>query len=186
MDITPILQIITIAMTLFLGLVTYYQNKKLQHGQNIVSVTTKYRGERSEQLKDAATQLLTNTSAELLKMDIDTDRLFFEAVHASERIGMILHRNFEADKELICLADSVVKAAVCFRKSLSDEALNELLYLQETFRLKCDLYSAAEWNRIKEETKGENTTSHSWIEYHERLQRDFQPEFDRIKETYKR
>lgn len=184
MEIAYILQITTIFITLFLGMISYFQTKKIQHGQNIISVTTKYRSERSEQLKEAGISLLANTSSQLLQITENAFDMLKEATLASEKISMILHRNFAADQELISLADEIVKAATAYTNNHSTDYLNKLLYLQETFRLKCDLYSAADWNRIKQETKGENTSSRSWIDYHDKLEADFKKSFDNIKIKY--
>lgn len=184
MDLTSTLQIATITITLLLGLISYYQTKKIQHGQNIISVTTKYRSERSEQLKEAGAALLSNTSPRLLEMSKDAVSLLKEATCASEKIGMILHRNFKADKDLIELADEILQTATAYANERREDTLRRLLYLQEIFRLKCDLYAGADWNRIKQETKGENTSSQSWIDYYADLEKSFAPEFERIKEKY--
>lgn len=184
MELTYILQIATIVITLLLGLISYYQTKKIQHGQNIIAVTTKYRSERSEQLKEAGTVLLSNTAPALLEMSESPAAMLKEATAATERIGMILHRNFKVDKELIELASELLQTATAYAQRKSDSSLRRLLYLQDTFRLKCDLYSAADWNRIKQETKGENTSSQSWIDYYAMLEADFQDEFEAIKQKH--
>lgn len=184
MEIAYILQIITIAITLFLGVVTFLQTRRIQHGQNIIAVTTKYRGERTEQMKDAGAALLANTSCELLLMSEDPEKMLMEATKAAEKIGVIMHRNFEADKELIALAYETVDVAIQLVKSKGKANKNELCRLRDIFRLKCDLYSVADWNRIKEETKGENTSSQSWIAYYAKLEEEFKDEFDAINRKY--
>lgn len=184
MEIAYILQIITISITLLLGMISYFQTKKLQHGQNIISVTTKYRRERAEQLKEAGAALLTNTSADILILSKDVVSMLKDATYAAEKIGMILHRNFEADEELISLSAQIVKIATLYTDTRSKDTLDRLLYLQEIFRLKCDLYSAADWNRIKKETTGENTSSESWTDYHDRLETNFEETFKKVKKKY--
>ncbi len=184
MDLTSILQIATIAITLLLGLISYYQTKKIQHGQNIIAVTTKYRSERSEQLKEAGTVLLSNTSPRLLEMSEDAVSMLKEATCAAEKIGMILHRNFGADRDLIELSSEILQTATAYVNGRNEDTLRRLLYLQETFRLHCDLYACADWNRIKQETKGENTSSQSWIDYYAKLEEDFASEFEDIKQKY--
>lgn len=185
MGIAYILQITTIVITLLLGIISHFQTKKIQHGQNIISVTTKYRSERSQQLKESGETLLTNTSPELLKRSSDVCGMLKEATRAVETIGMILHRNFEADKELIILSSDVLDAAISHTDTHSDATLNRLLYLRELFRLKCDMYAAAEWNRIKQETKGENTSSQSWIDYYEKIEASFANDLQALKAKYK-
>ena len=184
MEITYVLQITTIVITLFLGIISYLQTHKIQEGQNIIAVTTKYRSERCEQLKEAGASLLTNTSADLLKSNLDTLSMLKNATQSYEKIGMIMHRNFEADKELISLAKKIINAAFEYVDNTNEANLKKLTYLQETFRLKCDLYTVADWNRIKQETKGQNTSSESWISYHLKLESDFKDEFKKIEDEY--
>ena len=63
-------------------------------------------------------------------------------------------------------------------------AYAELTYQRKVFRIKCDMYTTADWNRIKSETKGKNTTSESWIEYHANLKDSFRDELDQAKREY--
>ena len=184
MEITYILQITTIVITLFLGVITYLQTHRIQEGQNIISVTTKYRSERCEQLKEVGTSLLSNTSARLLSLSADATDMLKAATEAQERIGMILHRDFEADRRLIELSSDLLEAAFDYVDKKSGEALNKLLYFQERFRLKCDLYTAADWNRIKQETKGQNTSSQSWEDYYAKLEEKHAKDFDEIERRY--
>lgn len=183
-QISYILQIITIAITLGLGLFSAYQTRKIQHGQNIISVTTNYRMKRSEQLKEYGQLLMSNTVPELFDLGADTSQLLQAAYSAAESISMILHRHFDADKELIELAAGIADLAFRYCSKADPMVRAELTYRRKLFRVKCDMYTTADWNRIKSETKGKNTTAESWIEYHTKLEDSFQEEMDQAKREY--
>ena len=172
--LTYILQIATICITLGLGLFSAYQTKKIEHGQNIISVTTNYRLKRSEQLKEYARILLTHTNPDLLAKNTDILR---EAVNAYEGISAILHRHFQADNELILLAKDIVEIAVNYPGTTTRTQLEKK---RELFRIKCDIYTTADWNRIKQETKGVNTSSTSWIEYYTALSKEYSEEIKKL------
>ena len=182
--ISYILQIITIAITLGLGLFSAYQTKKIQHGQNIISVTTNYRMKRSEQLKEYGQVLMSNTVPELFDLGTDMSQMLQAAYTAAESISMILHRHFDADKELIELASGIADLAFQYCRKGDPVVRAELTYQRKVFRIKCDMYTTADWNRIKSETKGKNTTSESWIEYHAKLEDSFREEIDQAKREY--
>ena len=186
MEIAYILQIITIIITVALGMVTYFQNKKLQHGQNIIAINTTYRIKRSEQLKDCTERILTNTNPELLKLQADAFDMLKAGVQASEEIGAIMHRNFAPDLEIITIANTVTDTAIRYNQSSykDDEILNELLYNRELFKLKCDIYTSAEWRRAKNETKGENTSAESWFKDYYELEEGFLNDFESLKLKY--
>lgn len=182
--ISYILQIITIAITLGLGLFSAYQTRKIQHGQNIISVTTNYRMKRSEQLKEYGQVLMSNTVPELFDLGADTSQMLQAAYTAAESISMILHRHFVADKELIELSTGIADLAFKYCRKGDPLVRAKLAYQRKMFRVKCDMYTTADWNRIKSETTGKNTTSESWIEYHTKLEDLFREEMDQAKREY--
>ncbi|MBQ4639042.1 MAG: hypothetical protein IJB69_00810 [Clostridia bacterium] len=185
MEISYILQIVTISITLIFGIITYLQTKQIQHSQNIVSVTTNYRLTRSEQLKEAGVDLLTNTTPEILEMCRNPEEMLTKATRAYEKIGIIMHRNFEADKLLISLAENIRDAAFEYVKKGYQQAEKiRLEYLQKVFRLRCDMYSSAEWNRVKRETVGRDTTSQSWIDYYGGIEKKFDAEIVELRKEY--
>lgn len=181
-----ILQGITILITLSLGLVTSYQTKKLQHGKNIISVTTNYRMKRCEQLKECGQKLMANSAPELLDLNYRNSEMLYEAYTAAETISMILHRHFNYDKELIDLSAEIVKLAILYNKHNDNRAYNELEYKRRIFRIKCDIYTTADWNRIKSETEGKNTSSQSWYDYYEKIAESFKDEILLIENEYKK
>jgi len=185
-NLSYILQIITILITLILGLISVYQTRKLQYGQNIISVTTNKRLKRTEQIREFAQCLMTNTNPTLLNLDIDNKKMIFEANNASEGISTILHRYFEADRELIELADDIVQLAYTYNNSNrnTDKIYCELIYKRQLFKIKCDIYASSEWSRIKSETKGVNTSAKSWIEYYSEISKGFENEINKIKSEY--
>jgi hypothetical protein len=99
------------------------------------------------------------------------------AVSAAEEISMILHRHFSADEELIVLSQEIAALAMQYKKG---DELAALERKRKLFRLKCDIYTSADWNRIKSETKGVNTSSQSWIDYYKKLEEDYKDELDSL------
>lgn len=181
-----ILQIITIMITLGLGLFSAYQTKKLQHGQNIISVTTNYRMKRCEQLKEFGQTLMCNTTPKLLVDSSVNEGMMKNAYNAAEAISMVMHRYFDADKELIDMAERIAELAFEYSNAENNKELlcRELIYRRKVFKIKCDIYTSADWHRIKCETEGVNTTAESWIEYHKKIQKSFEKELIEIENEY--
>ena len=177
------LQIVTIAITLSLGLITAIQTRKLQHGQNIISVTTTYRLQRSEQLRECTRDLLANTDPDIYDLDPDRKDMLKAARTATESVGVILHRNFSADKEFVELMGEVAELAVAYHQGR--DVRPELIYKRKLLRIKCDHYTATEWDRIKRETKGTDTTSQSWIDRYAELAPGFADDLARIEQEYR-
>ena len=189
-----ILQIATIAITLSLGLLTAAQTRKLQHGQNIISVTTKYRMDRSEQLRLSSEQLLSNTAPDLLTLEPGKSHdMLLKAEEAACRIGVILHRNFQRDGELITMAENIRNAALSYVKLASGpndaacrKAHAHLEYLRQIYMVKVDIYTSADWWRIKKETEGINTSSQEWIDYYATIEEQFAQQMEQARITYKK
>lgn len=178
-----VLQVITITITLSLGLITAIQTKKLQHGQNIISVTTNYRLQRSEQLRESTRDLLANTDPDIYDLDPDRKEMLQAARTAAETVGVILHRNFSADKELVELMEEVAELAMAYHQG--KDVRPELTYKRKLLRIKCDHYTATEWDRIKRETKGTDTTSQSWIDRYAELAPGFADDLAQIEAEYR-
>lgn len=186
-NIGYILQIITIAITLGLGLINSHQTKKLQHGQNIISVTTNYRMKRCEQLKECGQILLSNTTPALLSLNKNNSDMLKEAYKAAETMSMIMHRYFVYDRELIELASDIAELAILFDSNSDDKSIYlKLEYKRKTFRIKCDIYTTADWSRIKSETEGVNSSASDWEKYYLKIADSFKDELDRIKTDYEK
>lgn len=192
MTLSYILQVVTISITLILGLLSAYQNRKLQHGQNIISVTTSIRAKRTDRLQECGEEVITNTMPELLDMQKEPELMLKNACQAAETMGMLLHRNFEADKELIDMSAQIVQLAITYvnagktEGTKKREALQKLMYHRDVFKLKCDCYFSAEWDRVKRETKGKDTSSQSWIDYHKEICEKNRELFEEVEKKYSR
>ena len=180
-----ILQYATIIITLVLGFVNYYQNQKIQKGQNIISVTTNYRMKRCEQLKECGHKLISNSSVVLLKMNKDNYNLLYNINDASDNISLIMHRYFEYDRELIELAADIASLASLFSDDLGNKKLElELEYKRRVFVIKCDIYTTADWNRIKSETDGKNSSADDWYMYYKKFEVSYLDEINKLKFDY--
>ena len=173
-----ILQVITISITLALGMINLFQTKKIQKGQNIIAVTTKYRLQRSEQIKEYGKIILADSAPEIAKKSqAKAEEILCRVYEASAQYSMILHRSFKQDMELIVLSDVIAKTLNEYIEYLYEKkdkkkaefSAEKLYKTREAFSIKCDVYTAAEWYRIKKETDGSNTTAMFWKEYYEKI-----------------
>ena len=176
-----ILQGITILATLILGIYTATQSRKLQRGQNVVSVTTTFRLQRSEQIKQAATTLLSNSAPELLDGNEETAyRMLQTAIQASCQLSTILHRSFDRDMELILLSETLCQLIAAYIKEKDTQLLRRIVGYRKIFTIKCDMYTYAEWNRIKKETSGIDTLSEEWMKFYEALSDKYLEELESV------
>ncbi len=173
-----ILQVITISITLALGMINLFQTKKIQKGQNIIAVTTTYRLQRSEQIKEYGKIILADSAPEIAKKSqAKAEEMLCRVYEASAQYSMILHRSFRQDMELIVLSDVIAKTLNEYIECLYEKkdkkkaefSAEKLYKIREAFSIKCDVYTAAEWYRIKKETDGSNTTAMFWKEYYEKI-----------------
>ena len=187
------LQIITITATVVLGLYTAIQSKKLQKGQHIVSVTTNYRLQRSEHIKQCGTILLSNSLPELLDESKEKAYIMLQKSHeASCQLSEILHRCFNQDMELITLSEKIndlvfeyIKGVYLGKDIDITETRRKLIGFRKVFIIKCDMYTYAEWRRIKKETSGIDTMSEEWIEFYKELSNKYNEELERVYKEYK-
>ena len=188
-----ILQVITISITLALGVINLFQTKKIQKGQNIIAVTTKYRLQRSEQIKECGKIILADSAPEIAKKSqAKAEEMLCRVYEASAQYSMILHRSFKQDMELIVLSDVIAKTLNEYIECLYDkkdkkkaEFLAEKLYkIREAFSIKCVVYTAAEWYRIKKETDGNNTTAMDWKEYYAKISLPYAEQLQELLKDY--
>ena len=117
-----ILQVITISITLALGVINLFQTKKIQKGQNIIAVTTKYRLQRSEQIKECGKIILADSAPEIVKKSqAKAEEMLCRVYEASAQYSMILHRSFKQDMELIVLSDVIAKTLNEYIECLYDK-----------------------------------------------------------------
>lgn len=163
-----VLQLVTIGVTLLLGLINVFLSRRIQKGRNIVDITTKYRLERMKMQQDAMRRLLVNASP--VRMRLDRNSLAESIVRvfdAAAAFETLLHAHFEQDRELIgqtrLAAELAAQYADVLSRGAGDADLEDRLeqQLREISRLN-DIYTAAEWTRIKQETEGRNTKAEEW------------------------
>ena len=163
-----ILQCLTIAVTLSLGISNVVLSRRMQKGRNIVDITTGYRLERMKAQQDAMRRLLVHASPVGMRLDAaSAARTAGGAIEAAAAFETLLHAHFDRDRELIEAARRTALLAAEFAQSLAadgatPEQERQLAgQLHRTSRLN-DMYVAAEWSRIKRETEGRNTKTEEW------------------------
>lgn len=173
-----VLQLVTIGVTLLLGLINVYLSRRIQKGRGMLEVTTKYRLERMKMQQDAMRRLLVSASPIRMQLDRSSQAesigRMFDAAAAFETL---LHAHFEQDRELIdqtrLTAELAAQYAAVLDSGASDDDLKKRLekQLKEISRLN-DLYTAADWTRIKQETELRNTKAEEWVKIYAEILRN--------------
>ena len=163
---------ISLATTFFLTVLSYRLTKKINHGQNIIAVTTSYRQKQLELIQKYGQQILIFSNIELLSKK---NECLKELISATEGITLILHWHFKKDRQLIILSNEIIKIV---EKDEID--YNLLENHRNLFRILIDLHTSSDWYRIKEETKGINTSTDLWEKRYEKNIKEFQSEIDEL------
>lgn len=186
-----ILQGVTIAVTLLLGISNFVLSRRIQKSRNIVDITTKYRLERMKAQQDAMRRLLVNASPMNLRLNAaSAPQMAGQAIDAAAAFETLLHGHFDHDRVLIDATRRSAMLATEFVRSFGSGGCESELeqeleaQLEQTSRLS-DMYAAAEWSRIKNETEGRNTKTEEWYVAYDDVYRQ-RAEMDRKSQSVKR
>lgn len=170
-----VLQAVTIAVTLVLGVCNARMTRRIQKGRNIVEITTQYRLDRMKAQQQALCRLLTDASPVNLKLNASSAReMAGRAIGAAAAFESMLHLCFDRDRELVEQIRLTAEAAAAFARSVAEGGCDPELERILAWRLRmasnlCDKYVAAEWARIKRETEGRNTKTEEWYAAYEEI-----------------
>lgn len=155
MSIGDLISIITICVTLLLGIGGFIFNTYMQRKNNSITVITGYRLERRQKMLNLVSILLSNSDPYYIESsnEIEKKNIIKELSKASNEFRTIFVYSFEKDKHFIQLVYSFRKLVYNYITNNS-VTLEELKEAREELAKECDIYSATDWKRIKLETVG--------------------------------
>ena len=155
MNTTAIISIISICVTLFLGMIGFIVNTLIQRKNNSIQVITKKRLERRDKIQQLSSNILTLSDIDVLSFQNgdNTKDYIMELVSKCTDLRSILECEFEKDCELIQKAFKIKTQVVSFLQT-NGQNEQELKKARNEFSEVIDKYITTEWQRIKLETIG--------------------------------
>lgn len=163
---------ITVAVTLLLGIVGLCVNNILQRRAMINTTITQTRINEREKIQNAGALLLTVTDTAYLQTinAEESAEHIREIAKAEAEFRILFTFSNRADMKLCLQAKELTNAAFAYLKDAS--AGKNLVKAREEFIYLLDSYIQADWSRIKGETTGKNSKKPkeltSWEEKNER------------------
>lgn len=155
MSTADLISIITICVTVLLGVAGFLINTYMQRKNNSITVITGYRLERRKKMIELVSILLANSDPYYIESSNEEEKknIIKELSKASNEFRTIFVYSFEEDKKIIQLVYSFRKLVYDYINN-NGATLEQLKDAREELSKECDLYSATDWKRIKLETVG--------------------------------
>ncbi len=155
MSTADLISIITICVTVLLGVAGFLINTYMQRKNNSITVITGYRLERRQKMMNLVSILLANSDPYYIESSNEEEKknIIKELSKASNEFRTIFVYSFEEDKCFIELVYSFRKLVYDYINN-NGVTLEQLKDAREELSKECDLYSATDWKRIKLETVG--------------------------------
>lgn len=160
--------IITVLVTLVLGIIGFIVNTLLQRKNNSIKIITQYRVDRKNSTQDICAKLLSYTDYHYHTSLTEEEKRknIQNIVKEVARLRSVYYFSFPKDAEFVETAYAL-KNAYCEEEKDWDK----ISTAQAKFAHIADIYTSTDWKRIKLETvgKGQNTKSAlpSWTEIYE-------------------
>ncbi|MBQ3219053.1 MAG: hypothetical protein IJB32_00455 [Clostridia bacterium] len=157
--------IITVSVTLVLGIIGFIVNTLLQRKNNSIKIITQYRIDRKNSTQEITAKLLSYTDYHfhMSLTDEEKRKNVQNIVKEVANLRSVYYFSFPKDAEFVKAAYSL-KNAYCEEK----KDWNKISIAQANFAHISDIYTSTDWKRIKLETvgKGRSTKSAlpSWTE----------------------
>ena len=157
--------IITVSVTLVLGIIGFIVNTLLQRKNNSIKIITQYRIDRKNSTQEITAKLLSYTDYHFYMSLTDEEKRenVQNIVKEVANLRSVYYFSFPKDAEFVKAAYSL-KNAYCEEK----KDWNKISIAQANFAHISDIYTSTDWKRIKLETvgKGRSTKSAlpSWTE----------------------
>lgn len=157
--------IITVSVTLILGIIGFIVNTLLQRKNNSIKIITQYRIDRKNSTQEITAKLLSYTDYHFYMSLTDEEKRenVQNIVKEVANLRSVYYFSFPKDAEFVKAAYSL-KNAYCEEK----KDWNKISIAQANFAHISDIYTSTDWKRIKLETvgKGRSTKSAlpSWTE----------------------
>ena len=160
--------IITVLVTLVLGIIGFIVNTLLQRKNNSIKIITQYRIDRKNSTQQTTAKLLAYTDYHYYTSLTDEEKRknVQNIVNEVASLRSVYYFSFPRDAEFVQAAYTL-KNAFCEKK----KDWKKISLAQANFTRISDIYTSTDWKRIKLETvgKGKNTKSAlpSWTEIYE-------------------
>ncbi len=160
--------IITVLVTLFLGIIGFIVNTLLQRKNNSIKIITQYRIDRKNYTQEITAKLLSYTDYHYhMSLTEEEQRKNVQnIVKEVANLRSLYFFSFPKDAEFVEAAYTL-KNAYCE----DEKDWDKISLAQANFAHISDIYTSTDWKRIKLETvgKGKNTKSAlpSWTEIYE-------------------
>lgn len=160
--------IITVLVTLVLGIIGFIVNTLLQRKNNSIKIITQYRIDRKNSTQQTTAKLLAYTDYHYYTSLTDEEKRknVQNIVNEVASLRSVYYFSFPRDAEFVQAAYTL-KNAFCEEK----KDWKKISLAQANFAHISDIYTSTDWKRIKLETvgKGKNTKSAlpSWTEIYE-------------------
>ncbi len=152
MTITIILQLVTIAASLFSIIITVVVSKLENQKTHYLEIVTKQRMKNKEEVQRAAQTIIKNSHPQML--DSITDEQIKECIDAEAIIATIFKSIYEKEAELIdCINDLIAELK---KHKTTKENFENVVSARDLFILKFSIYDQADWIFIKNQARGEN------------------------------
>ncbi len=146
-------QILTIAVSLLLGVGGFIVNSRIQRKTNSIHTVTEKRVERRDKTQECFATLLLNSDLLVIKKGLNDDSLL-EVSRCVTTLRSLHTFTYDKDKELIEAAEKLEKEIYAFVSSNGNSDQSNLMDARNRFSKLADLYVQTEWSRIKIETMG--------------------------------
>jgi hypothetical protein len=164
MDNGSIISVVSICVTLILGIAGYVFNSFVQRKNNSIEIITKSRIARRDKLQEISRDLLELTDIDYLnyKAKNDWGNYVEQITRACAELRTLLEFEFKHDVLFVNSAYELKRTVMSFNLEFNAE---EYKAARKDFQTNMDVYTASEWKRIKLETvgkQGKNKRGINW------------------------
>lgn len=152
MNIEVLISIISVCVTLLLGVVGFIANSFIQRKSHSIQVITKTRLARREKTKELTAKMIVLSDVEYLDTIESKDIVIQQVVEVFSNLRAEYSNVFRCDKVLLETCESLKDSVIKYIKHKDNKEV--LLLARNEFIKVSDLYIQTEWKRIKLETVG--------------------------------
>lgn len=153
-----LISIISICVTLILGVIGFIMNSLIQRKNNSIEIITKKRIARRDTILNISTTIIKLSDEDYIQNIAVSDWKAYidELIENCAKLRAILEFEYARDKEFVNAAYNLKDRII---KSKGKSEINNQKYRKEFIKL-MDVYTLTEWQRIKLETVGKKSNKH--------------------------
>lgn len=152
--------IVTVSVTMVLGVLGFVVNTILQRKNNSIKIITQYRIDRKNATQEITAKLLSYTDYhyyETLTQE-EKNKNIQNIVAEISKLRSIYYFSFQKDAEFVSAAYAIKKLFCETKKNW--EAIN---YARARYAHLADVYTSTDWKRIKLETVGKDARNNKFL-----------------------